>query len=409
MLPQTVALPHKPDAAVKALTVRALHNDGWIAFLIEWKDPTLSDTVILDNFGDQVAVELPVDAKATTPPSPMMGNPGGRVTIMQWRAAFQRDIDDHPPTIRDLYPNAWTDIYPDEVLGATDARPYTGALGVENPISRGRASPVLDQMAEGWGSMTVKPDQHALGKGVWKDGTWRVVITRPMVSDDVNAPTAPRGRPHRGRLRGVGGWQPRGRLPEVLVAVGAAGHLWRSGSEGRQVSGRIATAGPDTSREGEVARALARASVYRVLAAAFVYPSPSAIATLPDTAERAASTASPEIATKLMEWAAAARASVPVELAHAYVAALERARRLLTLRGKLRARAPPGRQGDGAGRHRRLLRGVRRDAEHRGDRGPHRGGAGVHERAGAERGAGPCRGRGRPCRGHAGRRGGVPP
>jgi Ethylbenzene dehydrogenase len=188
MIPQMVALPHKPDAAVKTLTVRALHNNGWIALLIEWKDPTRSDTVILDNFGDQVAVQLPVDAASATPPSPMMGNPGGRVTIMQWRAAFQRDIDDHPPTIRDLYPNAWTDVYPDEVLGATDARPYTGALGVENPISRGRASPVLDQMAEGWGSMTVKPDQHALGKGIWKDGTWRVVITRPLVSDDVNAP-----------------------------------------------------------------------------------------------------------------------------------------------------------------------------------------------------------------------------
>jgi DMSO reductase family type II enzyme heme b subunit len=47
---------------------------------------------------------------------------------------------------------------------------------------------VLDQMAEGWGTMTVKPDQHALGRGVWKDGAWRVVITRPMVSDDLNAP-----------------------------------------------------------------------------------------------------------------------------------------------------------------------------------------------------------------------------
>jgi hypothetical protein len=119
----------------------------------------------------------------------MMGNPGGRVNIMQWRAAFQKDIEDgHPPTIRDLYPYSWNDYYPDEVLGATDARPYAGALGIENPISRGTAPPVLDQMAEGWGSMTVKPDQHALGKGVWKDGAWSVVITRPMVSDDVNAP-----------------------------------------------------------------------------------------------------------------------------------------------------------------------------------------------------------------------------
>jgi DMSO reductase family type II enzyme heme b subunit len=187
MLPQTVTLPQKPDPAVKELHVRALHNGAWIAFLIEWQDPTLSDRIVLDNFGDQVAVQLPISREGS-PPSPMMGNPGGRVNIMQWRAAFQHDLDHGPPTVKDLYPNAWADVYPDQMLSATDARPYTGALGVENPISRGRASPVLDQMSEGWGSMTVKPDQRALGKGVWKDGVWRVVITRPMVSDDTNAP-----------------------------------------------------------------------------------------------------------------------------------------------------------------------------------------------------------------------------
>jgi hypothetical protein len=188
MLPQTVTLPNHAEPAVGRLTVRAVHNGAWIAFLIEWTDKTLSDRVVLDNFGDQVAVELPVDARAPTPPSPMMGNPGGRVNIMQWRAAFQRDLDTGPPTVKGLYPNAWADVYPDEVLGAADARPYSGALGIENPISRGLASPVLDQMAEGWGTMTVKPDQHAVGKGVWKDGRWRVVIARPMASDDVNAP-----------------------------------------------------------------------------------------------------------------------------------------------------------------------------------------------------------------------------
>jgi DMSO reductase family type II enzyme heme b subunit len=187
MLPQTVTRPNHPEPAIRELAVRAVHNGGWLAFLIEWKDTTLSDRVVLDNFGDQVAVELPVDIKAD-PPSPMMGNPGGRVNIMQWRAAFQHDLDHGPPTVRALYPNAWADVYPDEVLGAADARPYSGALGIENPISRGRVTPVLDQMAEGWGTMTVKPDQHALGKGVWKAGVWRVVITRPMVSDDLNAP-----------------------------------------------------------------------------------------------------------------------------------------------------------------------------------------------------------------------------
>jgi DMSO reductase family type II enzyme heme b subunit len=187
MIPQTVTLPHNPAPAVTALQVRALHNGTWVAFLIEWKDTTLSDRVILDNFGDQVALQLPIDTNAA-PPSPMMGNPGGRVNIMQWRAAFQHDIDHGPPTTKSLYPHAWTDVYPDEVLGANDARPYSGALGIENPISRGRSPPVLDQMAEGWGSMTVKPDQHALGSGVYHDGGWHVVITRPLASDDQNAP-----------------------------------------------------------------------------------------------------------------------------------------------------------------------------------------------------------------------------
>ena len=119
MLPQTVTLPHHPTPAVTELTVRAVHNGGWIAFLIEWKDPTRSTRIVLDNFGDQVAVQLPIDIDGA-PPSPMMGHAGGRVNIMQWRAAFQTDIDHGPRTITDLYPHAWADVYPDEVLTATN-------------------------------------------------------------------------------------------------------------------------------------------------------------------------------------------------------------------------------------------------------------------------------------------------
>ncbi|GBD25181.1 Chlorate reductase subunit gamma [bacterium HR30] len=192
LLPQTIVVPQKPDAAVRQLQVRAAHNAQWLAFRLEWADPTESNHIVLDNFGDQVAVELPVDPHGPAP-SPMMGNPGGRVNIMQWRAAFQRDIDRGPPTVQSLYPNAWADVYPDQVLSVSDARAYTGALGVENPISRAAASPVLDQMAEGWGTMTVKPEQYAVGRGVWKDGRWAVVIARPLVSDDLNGPRLARG------------------------------------------------------------------------------------------------------------------------------------------------------------------------------------------------------------------------
>ena len=41
MLPQTVVAPQKTDAAIKELSVRAVHNGGWLAVRIEWKDPTV--------------------------------------------------------------------------------------------------------------------------------------------------------------------------------------------------------------------------------------------------------------------------------------------------------------------------------------------------------------------------------
>jgi DMSO reductase family type II enzyme heme b subunit len=188
MLPQVVALPTNPKNAVAEIQVQAMYNDHWLALRLEWKDTSESDRIVVDQFGDQVAVEFPVDYKPDAPPSPMMGNPGGRVNILQWRAAFQHDIDAGPPEVKTLYPNAIIDFYPDQVLRATDARAYTGALGVDNPVSRPKQSPVLDQMAEGWGSMTVKADQHADGKGVWKDGIWSVVITTPLGTESLNAP-----------------------------------------------------------------------------------------------------------------------------------------------------------------------------------------------------------------------------
>jgi DMSO reductase family type II enzyme heme b subunit len=184
MYPQVVTRPHHPEISVTELTVRAVHNGRWIGVLIEWQDPNPENILRSDSFGDQVAVQFPVQS----PASPMMGNPGGLVNILQWRAAFQRDLSEGQAGIRDLYPYALVDVYPDEVLNLTDARAYTGGLGVDNPVSRPFDSPVLDQVAEGWGTLTVKPVQQADGWGVWKDGTWRVAITRPMTRQNPGDP-----------------------------------------------------------------------------------------------------------------------------------------------------------------------------------------------------------------------------
>ena len=187
---QVITNPQNPDPAVKELIVRAAHNGQWLAFLIEWADPTKSDRIVVDQFGDQMAVEMPSSYKPGDMPNPMMGGPGERVHIMQWRAAFQHDMKNGgEPKIGDLYPYVHVDVYPDEVLRATDARAYTGAVGVDNPISRPKRSAVLDQMAEGFGTLTVEPEQQSDGLGVWSDGRWRVVITHPLAPGDPNDPT----------------------------------------------------------------------------------------------------------------------------------------------------------------------------------------------------------------------------
>ena len=110
--PQTIANPQNPSPAIGELSVRAAHNGQWLAYLIEWADPTKSDRIVVDQFGDQVAVEMPVKFAPGDSPNPMMGAPGERVNIMQWRAAFQHDIDTNAvdgPKPTDLYPDMqWT-------------------------------------------------------------------------------------------------------------------------------------------------------------------------------------------------------------------------------------------------------------------------------------------------------------
>ncbi len=132
MLPQVVTTPRHPKIAVNALKVRAVHNGHWLAFRIEWKDTTQSDRIVVDQFGDQVAVEMPIKFNKDALPSPMMGNAGGRVDIWQWRAAFQRDLEKDDHTVHDLYPNAHADLYPDQVLRVTDAKRWWDGMPV-NP------------------------------------------------------------------------------------------------------------------------------------------------------------------------------------------------------------------------------------------------------------------------------------
>lgn len=187
LIPQLVTTPHAPTPAVGKVTVRAVRNRDHVGFLLEWQDATANPRTALTGFGDMAAVAFPVKLSATAPPpAPFMGNPGGRVQILQWRADWQTDVERGPITLTELYPHAYgSDFYVDEHVSKTDAEPYRFSARQAMGAQHGTA--VQDLMAEGFGSLTPRQQQTARGQGTHDSTGWRVVITRPQDGDGDSA------------------------------------------------------------------------------------------------------------------------------------------------------------------------------------------------------------------------------
>lgn len=207
MLPQNVIPPHNTHPSIDEVQVRSVHASGWIAFLLEWNDSTRNAIVDADKFVDQVAIQLPLDPK--NPQNYMMGNKGGRVHIIHWKAIWQDDIELGYRDVQNAHPNYWVDMYhfheqplyaegefPQEPYAEQFKTPeelnYMPGLYARNPVSvLNRTEPVEEAMAEGFGTFTTHPRQNARGWGKWENGKWRVIIARPLISDDANdAPLA---------------------------------------------------------------------------------------------------------------------------------------------------------------------------------------------------------------------------
>lgn len=160
---QVITKPRWQNHAVDAVTVRALYNDHAIAFLLEWDDrfkdvehrpgpepelrPWTYPQIDLspdrtEKLRDAVRLQFPVSIP-TGPERPhfLLGSPGQPVALWHWKA--------------DL-----------------DAR---GGNAVVKERGEGFATPVVE----------LPPDaQDVAGKGVWAEGRWRVVMTRPLVAKD---------------------------------------------------------------------------------------------------------------------------------------------------------------------------------------------------------------------------------
>jgi hypothetical protein len=195
--PQAMTIPSLLKLSVPTVRVRSLNNGDQIAFLLEWADDTRDDLTIADQqFRDAAAIQFPVGQEL---PNICMGAAGQLVNIWHWKADWQRDIDQGFQELVNEYPNFFKDFYPGGVTGTPpytyptdfdrpEARQFQVGWAVGNPFSvPQRPSPVEDLKAVGFGSLTHRDRQEVGGRGVWRDGRWRVVFTRKLAAPDGEA------------------------------------------------------------------------------------------------------------------------------------------------------------------------------------------------------------------------------
>ncbi len=202
VLPQNVAYPNLQIATVDEVTVKSVYGINQLAFLIEWNDTTKNTEVDADKFCDQLAVQLPVDVNDI--PNYMMGNQGGKVHIVHWKAIWQEDCEKGFRDVQDLHPNMWVDVYPGlesyldrskriysqditaELIVETHAYGNMPGTYSKNPMSQiKRKVPVEEASAEGFGTLTTQETQAASGWAEWKDGKWRVCIVVPVNTGNI--------------------------------------------------------------------------------------------------------------------------------------------------------------------------------------------------------------------------------
>lgn len=189
---------------VEQVTVSSLHNGKQIAFLLEWDDIVVDQEVLRsEDFRDAAAIQFPLRSDALhrsgdAEPSFTMGEKGAPVNIWHWKADWEADLQRYRD-IQDRYTGMAADLYVFN-RGAPPGSPttaqvrvptsshdptYLAGWGAGNPLSTPtRPSSVEDLNAIGFGTLTSQPreDQNVQGKGVWKEGKWRVVIVREMRS-----------------------------------------------------------------------------------------------------------------------------------------------------------------------------------------------------------------------------------
>lgn len=193
LIPQQTTTPMLETATISSISVQAARDDQRIAWRLSWAAPKPMTRSETNEFPDAVALQFPlVDGAPYT-----MGATGQPVSLLHWKAVWQKDFDDGFQDVTALYPNAWTDMYwfaphqgpvpTVELVKEPRALQFMPLHAAGNAMAIvDRAQPVEELIAEGFGTATTVPNSPSGARGVWRDGRWTVVIDRPW--DSANDP-----------------------------------------------------------------------------------------------------------------------------------------------------------------------------------------------------------------------------
>jgi DMSO reductase family type II enzyme heme b subunit len=201
---QLIAMPTRPRPVRPTIEVDALHDGTTIAFRLVWRDFERDDlTVRCDGFRDACAVLVAPNADQALR---IMGTADAPVTLLHWKADWQRDVDAGRQELGAVHRNASADYYPPLPAGSgsdisaaqyvkAGATPWLPGLAAGNPLAAlERSSPVEKLLATGFGTAATARTQNATGRGVYEGGKWRVTLTRPLApADDGEAALHPGG------------------------------------------------------------------------------------------------------------------------------------------------------------------------------------------------------------------------
>ncbi len=188
---QQSAEPMMTNLTVPNITVQAARDNQRFVWRLSWEQPQPVYQSNVGQFSDGVAMQFPMKDGAPY----TMGGPDMPVTMLYWKALWQKDIDEGFQDVTSVYPNSWNDFYwfanttgPTPVATGFEnkaSHQYMTGIATGNPMSDVvRAQPLEELTAHGFGSSTHVGNSPSQARGVWQDGSWYVVIDRPASATD---------------------------------------------------------------------------------------------------------------------------------------------------------------------------------------------------------------------------------